>query len=372
MKHILFGFVIFLLSYCAKSQNSPFGKGYDKGFKEGYCYNNNSVYCNPPITPLTPLIRLNESENNFQDGYNRGFQVGLDLKRIESGSNNINGLSYQQIPNYKFNGYVPQIPVDLYGNILIQAQRKYDSRVAWIQNKLDECFQLNYNLISGFSIEKKDELDQYIKDYISSNVTGKNINWADDGYFNQMVSAFKSFESNIYGMYNYLVKLANSRIIDINPECNNNSDPLFLIKKNDKQYISKTQNSKDIISGKGSTFYPFEENEDFIIIYLEYDNTYYKVDANKYLSQINNTVINLEKITSCDAIITIYNNKFILTDKGKDIEIKFIGKNVYSTKQGYYSQFYMYTNTDGSIKYFIPKEILDNLKEKKLYIITKE
>jgi hypothetical protein len=367
----LFVFILFIFPYCTIGQNSPFGRGYEKGFKEGYCYNSNSVYCNPPITPLPPLIRLNESDNSFQDGYNRGFQVGLDLKRIQSGSNNINGLSYQQIPNYKFNGYVPQTPVELYGNILIQAQRKYDARVEWIQNKLDECYQLNYNLISGFSTEKKVEMDKYIKDYMDENINGKTINWAEDGNFNQMVSAFKSFEKNIYDMYKYLISLANSKVIDITPQCNTNSNPLFIIKKNDKRYFSTSQNSKDIISGKGSVFYPYEDTATLIIFYSDYNNTYYKVEANKYLSQPNNTTISLEKITSCDVIVT-YDKGFVLYDKGKEIENQLLAKTVYMTKQGSYSQFYVFTNLDKSIRYYLPKQIIDNPIEKSIHVITKE
>ncbi len=47
--------------------------GFQAGYKAGYCYRKYS--CIPPLPPLCPLPRLGES--TFQDGYNRGFTLGV-------------------------------------------------------------------------------------------------------------------------------------------------------------------------------------------------------------------------------------------------------------------------------------------------------
>lgn len=77
-----------------------FQKGFEIGFKKGYCYNQN-INCMPP---LTPLPRLNESYDNYNAGYDRGFQVGLDLQRIEV----LNAPSSAG-KNYEY--YYRQIPI---------------------------------------------------------------------------------------------------------------------------------------------------------------------------------------------------------------------------------------------------------------------
>jgi len=85
-----------------------FSIGFDKGFKEGFCYNKGQD-CLSPLPPLAPLPRITESKDSFWDGYNRGFQTGLDLQRLQGGEGT---NPYSNIPHYKFNDYVPQIPVD--------------------------------------------------------------------------------------------------------------------------------------------------------------------------------------------------------------------------------------------------------------------
>jgi hypothetical protein len=54
-----------------------FCAGWADGYGEGYCYE--QYACLRPLTPLCPLPRLGES--SYQDGYNRGFMVGLANRR---------------------------------------------------------------------------------------------------------------------------------------------------------------------------------------------------------------------------------------------------------------------------------------------------
>jgi hypothetical protein len=51
-----------------------FCRGYEAGYKRGYCSNHGGQMCIPPIPPICPIP--NVGENSFQDGYDRGFQDG--------------------------------------------------------------------------------------------------------------------------------------------------------------------------------------------------------------------------------------------------------------------------------------------------------
>lgn len=55
------------------SQNyTDYCNGWEKGYKEGYCYQvDNCVAPSPPVCP-TPLV----NQDSYQDGYNRGFVKG--------------------------------------------------------------------------------------------------------------------------------------------------------------------------------------------------------------------------------------------------------------------------------------------------------
>lgn len=61
-----------LLLFSIASANQ-FCKGWDDGFKAGYCYQKYS--CLDPLVPLCPLQTLRDEEG-YQGGYNRGFVAG--------------------------------------------------------------------------------------------------------------------------------------------------------------------------------------------------------------------------------------------------------------------------------------------------------
>jgi len=74
-------FIFLIISFLAYSQ-SNFDKGFYDGFKKGYCYERDNN-CIAPITPNAPIPSVNENSDNYNHGYNRGFQIGLDKSRNE-------------------------------------------------------------------------------------------------------------------------------------------------------------------------------------------------------------------------------------------------------------------------------------------------
>ena len=83
-KTLVLLFLSISITYGTYSQNiNSYSSRFDDGFKKGYCYNQ-PINCMPPIIPVSPAPRLNESLISYTDGYYRGFQTGLDLQRIET------------------------------------------------------------------------------------------------------------------------------------------------------------------------------------------------------------------------------------------------------------------------------------------------
>ena len=57
-----------------------FTKGFNNGYKKGYCQDQ-GVGCIEPIPPIAPNPKIDESSNSYNDGYNRGFQLGLSNRK---------------------------------------------------------------------------------------------------------------------------------------------------------------------------------------------------------------------------------------------------------------------------------------------------
>jgi len=56
---------------------SDFCKGYQAGYKRGWC-SGQSYGCIPPIPPICPIPNIGES--TYQDGYDRGFGDGKEAR----------------------------------------------------------------------------------------------------------------------------------------------------------------------------------------------------------------------------------------------------------------------------------------------------
>lgn len=75
LRIVIAGFAFGMMSSAAIA--SDYCDGFEAGYAEGYCYQ--ETFCLKPLPPLCPLPRLGES--TFQDGYNRGFLLGVANKR---------------------------------------------------------------------------------------------------------------------------------------------------------------------------------------------------------------------------------------------------------------------------------------------------
>ena len=98
---------IFIISNFVFGQ-SKYNNGFNDGYKKGYCHDK-GVGCIEPIAPIAPIPAIGEDLNNYQDGYNRGFQMGL---QANSGNNNSSTTreryktsSAQYVDDFVYNPY---------------------------------------------------------------------------------------------------------------------------------------------------------------------------------------------------------------------------------------------------------------------------
>jgi len=88
MKKNLLLIIALFVSAFTFSQND-YSKGFQNGYKQGYCYNDYG--CISPTPPISPIPLIGENNDSYQDGYNRGFKAGLEDKKANKSNNN----SYQ-------------------------------------------------------------------------------------------------------------------------------------------------------------------------------------------------------------------------------------------------------------------------------------
>ncbi len=70
------------LSFFSFAQ-SNFSNGFSDGYKKGYCQNQ-GIGCMSPLPPIAPIPKIGENMNSYQDGYNRGFEEGLNAQKSKS------------------------------------------------------------------------------------------------------------------------------------------------------------------------------------------------------------------------------------------------------------------------------------------------
>lgn len=87
-----------------------FNKGFDVGYKKGYCQDQ-GIGCIEPNPPIAPIPKIGESSDNFQDGYNRGFQMGLSARNLNT--NQSDRTRYQTAKSDFSTDYIYKPPVEL-------------------------------------------------------------------------------------------------------------------------------------------------------------------------------------------------------------------------------------------------------------------
>jgi hypothetical protein len=211
---LTFAFLIIIQFNVFSQLKSNYARGFEIGFKEGYCYSNKNTDCFYPLTPLSPLPQINENADSYTQGYNRGFQFGLDLSRSHNALNDANSnLQNQQI---RFNDYIRQNPVNAMVAVGLIKQKKYDLRKDWIQQSIYQLGDLRNTLFSSSTLPKGYDPNstraRYWKAIVDYTNSIRGVDFSEDYQFGLIQSKFNTLEKYLYTSYNELMSLSSEKI----------------------------------------------------------------------------------------------------------------------------------------------------------------
>lgn len=189
-------------------------RGFSEGYKKGYCYEKKTYGCLSPLEPIAPLPRIDENSSNYTQGYNRGFQYGLDLSRSKNAIENSDiSLGRTEL---SFNQYIPQSPVEAMAFVGMIKQKKYNARTDWMQQKINHLTDI-YNTLfeqSNFpdeynTLTHKNKLRNIMVDFFKK-VTY--LDFGDDNIFSGIKRNLNEIENYFYQYYNSQIPVVNEII----------------------------------------------------------------------------------------------------------------------------------------------------------------
>lgn len=182
MKHLL-TICLILLNLNSLYSQSEFEKGYQSGFKKGYCNDVNSGCI--PLSQDTPVPNLGESFDSYSDGFGRGFRDGSKM--------NDAGKSPTQSSNSTFN----EVPVSM------QVIPKVDLKAleeSWVESLQDHATdierELRYNRIQAEFEEELNNLRKSLNSTGNSAESYSNNNNENSKYSNRSTTDYNQYQNN--------------------------------------------------------------------------------------------------------------------------------------------------------------------------------
>lgn len=167
--------IIAILVFCQTlymNAQTNYDRGYQRGWKEGYCQNYDGVSCLPPNPPMTPMSRINENDNSYKDGYNRGFTDGL---AAYSGGNSRSNRqrTFKTSDLEVFNDFY-RAPWQEINNVLREKQAIHDRNMESLIIARDEVFKTvrGYNWLED---GHKNAIFSYVNDRCINSLTGEDF-----------------------------------------------------------------------------------------------------------------------------------------------------------------------------------------------------
>ena len=143
----LFVMIIFQAFVFSAFCQSSFNKGFEEGYKKGYCYE--KIGCPTPVLPVVPPLVPGESIDSYQDGYNRGFKMGLEANKEGTAKGKYKTSSSDTAIDYMYK------PTELERKIASKAQQNFEvgmnrAQELFDQGKYSDCINL-CNIISNMT-----------------------------------------------------------------------------------------------------------------------------------------------------------------------------------------------------------------------------
>ncbi|RIA10191.1 tetratricopeptide repeat protein [Flavobacteriaceae bacterium MAR_2010_72] len=151
MKQTFLLSLIFCISANFLIAQTSFDNGFKEGYKNGYCQDK-GVGCIEPIPPISPIPTVNESSSSYQDGYNRGFQMGMNAQK--SSSNSTDRQRYQT-SSAKFIDKMDNVDYSSAIQLALVLRESKGKALEYYQN---EEYQASLDIaLKGLSIKNNDE-----------------------------------------------------------------------------------------------------------------------------------------------------------------------------------------------------------------------
>lgn len=148
MKKYFLLLIILFITKITFSQ-TKYNQGFKKGYKNGYCHDK-GVGCIAPIAPIAPIPNVGESFDNYTDGYNRGFQMGLSTQKLNSSSSsNATNRTRYQTTKPKFSSdfvYQPnyELQYEVLNNLIKMKKRAEEE---YFKGKYDNAIYLSKEIL---------------------------------------------------------------------------------------------------------------------------------------------------------------------------------------------------------------------------------
>ena len=198
---------------------SRFDKGYNDGFKKGYCHNKDMT-CFSPEPPVSSAPNWQESDDSYADGFSRGLANG-----ISSNNSSNNNTSWNRKPMQRRTDFAKPLNADLFGRVATQLQSRityrqpvvyYKKRTA---NQNKQRFAYNYSKLQKakakvthlYSLSIKRDLNKKQRRKISV-IFSKWIDWQETQRNSRALSKndyIGKLEKEYLKTYNSIVKIIN-------------------------------------------------------------------------------------------------------------------------------------------------------------------
>ncbi len=169
---VLTAFIVFVFFVNFSIAQSKFDQGFIDAYKKGYCYE--KANCISPIPPVAPIPTVSENLNSYQDGYSRGFKMGMEAqngntsgqKRYKTAS--ADPVDYTDKPSQsEIKEFIAENKHVIFNKIMAEAQGKYAT------GNYTGCIKACYDAITLTKLVSKQCYNLMAKSYEALGKKGK-------------------------------------------------------------------------------------------------------------------------------------------------------------------------------------------------------
>jgi hypothetical protein len=158
MKNYLILSIVFFVTSTVLAQTN-FTIGFNNGYKKGYCQDQ-GIGCIEPIPPIAPNPKVGESSESYNDGYNRGFQTGLNATKSSDSNSGYQTAKAKYVENIiSRSSNLKKIEV------LKNLDRKLEFNRIYVQNIKSRIQKLKESISDDLINKGLDEINESVSNY---------------------------------------------------------------------------------------------------------------------------------------------------------------------------------------------------------------